>query len=112
MSPLPLDGEHKAIRTGKNGTGTHTDASHFIIADQMQPDNAIDLLHCPCLNHWPGTTNLLLRWLEDKFNVPSQFRTPLAQNISYGQQNRGVPIVSAGMHFAIDLRAIVDIVHL
>ena len=68
----------------------------------MQTNYAIHMLYGPFFHHRFSTANDLFGRLEDKFHIAAQLCPAFTQNIGHGKGNRGMPIVSAGMHFAID----------
>src|SRR5690348_8766910 len=107
MPAFAFDGQDKSISTGKNWASSYTNSTDRIITNQVQADNAINIVHCPFFDHWFSSTNALFGWLEDKFHIASEFCAALIQDIGYRKQNRGMSIMPAGMHFAIVCRTIV-----
>src|SRR5439155_8022704 len=103
MSTLAMHSQDKPVGTGEDGTGTDTNTPKWVIADEVQADNTVHTLHCAFLDHRLSSTNPLFGRLEDKLDVARQFGAALAQNICYCQQDRGMPIMSTGMHLAIYL---------
>src|SRR5437763_523118 len=110
MSTLAMHSQDKPIGAGEDATGTHANTSKRIVADEVQADNAVHTLHCAFLDHRLSSTNPLFCRLEDKLDVACQFGAALTQNIGYCQQNGGMPIVSTGMHLAIYLGAIINLI--
>src|SRR5205823_7235021 len=110
MSTLAIHGQDKSVSAGEDGTSTNANTPKRVVTDEVQTDNAVHSLHCTFSDHRLSSANPLFGRLEDKLDIAYQFGAALAQNISDCQQDRGMPIVSTGMHLAVCLRTIVNLV--
>lgn len=82
----------------------------------MQAENSVnrELLEQPIVNHHPGATLRLLGWLENEINRTVEIQTVfvLRQVARSTKENRGMPIMTTGMHPPLMFGAVGEFVFL